>query len=288
MSARLICLLAAFCLGPASLLRAGGLLDLVLGKPEVEVITVTDMTPAGRLRPAPSPEKPVYYVAAILGFQDFGGIIAGDKIPPKDEVVRNISAILAKQGFLPATETSPAPTLVLAFAWGTLNADLFHGPNPDLPPQQLNRAQILKFLGGYKVGFSEHDFDPLMPANLGLTLMNPDANSFYAMAQDDFYVAVVTAYDLASVRNGRRQQLWMTRISCPSRGFWLEEVLPTMLAIAGPNLGRETDRPVWFRAPDKFRTDVKLGELQLLEYLGTGKPQPDGPKPTEAGPPQKP
>jgi hypothetical protein len=247
----------------------GGILDWLFSKNEVEVITVTDMTPEGRKQRAPTLVDPVYYVAISLGFQDLGGLVGGEKPPPKADVIRQISATLAKQGYLPATETSPPPTLALAFAWGTLNADYFYGPNPDLPPRQLNQQQILKFLGGYKMGFSQNDFDPLTSSSLGFTLMNFDANTFYDLAKEDFYVAVVSAYDLAAIKDKQKRLLWTTRISCPSRGYYLPDVLPTMLTVGGPNFGRESDRPVWFRASDKYRPTVKLGELELLEYLGS-------------------
>lgn len=267
MHARHLGAIAAITLAAAS--AHGGLLDWLFSRNEIEVIAVTDMTPEGREQRTPTPANPVYYIPLSLGFKDLGGIVGGEKPPPKDDVLRQISAALAKQGYLPATETSPPPTLVLAFAWGTLYADYFYGPNPDLPPQQLNRHQILKFLGGYKMGFSERDFDPLMPSPVGLTLMNFDSSSFYEMAKEDFYVAVVSAYDLEAIRSKKKKLLWMTRISCPSRGYFMPEVLPTMLTVGGPNFGRESDRPVWFRASDKYRPEVKLGELELVEYLGS-------------------
>lgn len=267
MSSRLPLVLAVMLLAAAS--AHGGILDWLFGRNGVEVIAVTDMTADGRQLRAPTPENPVYYIPFSLGFQDLGGIVGGEKPPPKEDVLRQISAALAKQGYLPATETSPPPTIVLAFAWGTLYADYFYGPNPDLPPQQLNRHQILKFLGGYKMGFSETDFDPLMPSTIGLTLMNFDSSTFYDLAKEDFYVAVVSAYDLEAIRNKKKKLLWMTRISCPSSGYFLPEVLPTMLTVGAPNFGRESDRPVWFRASDKYRPEVKLGELELLEYLGS-------------------
>jgi len=62
--------------------------------------------------------------------------------------------------------------------------------------------------------------------------------------------------------------LWITRIACPSNGVTLPDVLPAMLAIAGPHLGRETPRPVRTVAPFGPRGNVTYGELQVIEYLG--------------------
>jgi hypothetical protein len=266
---RLVCLAAALLAAVTPAARAG-LLDLLLGKRDIEVITVTDMTPEGRERRPPTPQDPVHYVAVSLGFQELGGVVGGEKPPPKDETIRTISKALAKQGFLPATNASPKPTLVLVFAWGTLNADMEYGFDPDQPPIQRNRQQILKFLGGYKMGYSDRDFDPLTPQLGGVSFMDFDARDFYDLAAEDFYMAVVAAYDLEALQKKQKKLLWMTRISCPSRGFWMPEVLPTMLAMAGPHLGRETSRPVWVNASDKYKPDVQIGDPQLVEFLETG------------------
>src|SRR5262245_56963832 len=76
--------------------RAAGVLEWLFPKHEVEVIAVTDMTPAGALRRPVTPANPVYYQAVSAGYRDFGGIIAGDKIPPKEAVMKTITKVLAK------------------------------------------------------------------------------------------------------------------------------------------------------------------------------------------------
>ena len=271
MHRRLAPLFLLFCvsLDFAPVARAG-LLDFLFGKREIEVITITDMSPEGRLFRRPTPESPTYYIAASLGFRDLGGAVGGEKQPPNDEVIRTITKVLAKQGYLPATEQSPAATLVLALAWGTLNADLEYGMNPDSPPRQRNRQQILKFLGGYKMGFSAADFDPLVPSFGGLSFHDFDSRALYDISAEDFYVAVIGAYDAAAMAKKQKKLLWTTRISCPSRGFWLADVMPTMMAISGANIGREMSRPTWVNASEKYKPDIKIGDPVLVEYLDKG------------------
>ncbi len=268
MNGRLACTLSLLLPATAVSARAG-LLDFLTGHRDIEVITVTDMTPEGRRQRAPTAGEPVYYVAASLGFKDLSSV-GGDKPPPEEDVLRTITTALAKRGFLPASKATPPPTLALAFTWGTLNADMDYGFNPDEPPRQRNRQQILKFLGGYKVGFSDRDFDAAMPPVAGLNFFDFDQRDFYDLAQEDFYMAIVSAYDLKAFKAKQRKLLWMTRISCPSRGFAMHDVLPTMLAIAGPNLGRETSRPVWVNASDKYKPNVELGETKLLDFFSPG------------------
>lgn len=248
-------------------LRARGFLDLLLGHRELEVITVTDMNPAGKQLPAASKEHPQYYIGVSLGFRDLGAPMGGIKEPPPADALRFIAAELAKQGYLPATPKSPPPTLVLAYTWGTLNANVDR-PDPDFPGVVRNRPQIVNFLGGRKVGFSRDFFDPLTAPVTGLQSMSFDAKNLYEISQEDFYVIVVSAYDLTALRDKKKNLLWMTRIATPSLGFELGASMPAMLAIAGPHFGRETERPVWMSASEKFKPNVKLGELQLVEYLG--------------------
>lgn len=282
---RLVSLLFVIASLVAPRLAARGFLDFLLGHRDLEVITVTDTTPAGSALPAASKDRPQYYVGLSLGFRDLGAPVGGIKEPPAKDALRFIAAELAKQGYLPATDKSPPPTLLLASTWGTFNADVFQ-PDPDRPRSYRNRAQILRFLGGKKVGFDDNFFDPLTAPATGLQLMSYDARNLYDIAQEDFYIIVVSAYDLAALRQKKKQLLWMTRISTPSLGFDLGESMPAMLAIAGPHFGRETARPVWMSATEKFKPNVKLGELQLVEYLD-GAPLPVIEKPTGPAKPKR-
>ncbi|MBI2511882.1 MAG: hypothetical protein HYV96_07885 [Opitutae bacterium] len=281
---RLVSLLLLIASLAAPRLAARGFLDFLLGHRDLEVITVTDTTPAASALPAATKEHPQYYLGLSLGFRDLGAPVGGIKEPPSKDALRFIAAELAKQGYLPATDKSPPPTLLLAYTWGTFNADVFQ-PDPDLPRSYRNRAQILRFLGGKKVGFDDNFFDPLTAPVTGLQTMGYDARNLYDIASEDFYIIVVSAYDLAAMRQKKKQLLWMTRIATPSLGFDLGESMPAMLAIAGPNFGKETARPVWTSATDKFKPNVKLGELRLVEYLD-GAPLPVIEKP--AAPPKPP
>ncbi len=237
---------------------------------DVVVITSTDLTDEGKKLPVPSTKSPVYYVAVNVGYQDFGGVIAGDKIPPSPEMVKVIAKVLAKQGFLPATTRHP-PTQIVAYAWGTMYNETVPSFDPRLPDIQLNRAQKMKFLGGEKMGL----YDP-HAASFGssstslpeLTIMSPDQEMITSTAKDDLYVAALTGYDYRTLAQSKKAvALWKTRISCPSLGLSMDETLPTMLAIATPFIGRETAKPVWIDASDKYKPDIKIGDTKLEQYL---------------------
>jgi hypothetical protein len=252
----------------APALGHAGALDLILGKRDLEVITVTDLSSTGNFVPAATPENPQYYVAASLGYRDLGGYMAGIEAPPSEVVLHLISAELAKQGYVPSTAHSPAPTLMLVYTWGTLNAENLYGGDPSAPPTQLNRGQIVRFLGGQKVGMDDNFFNPLTAPIQGLSVYNFEAERILDVARESFYVIVVSAYDIESALQKKRlPPLWTTRIAAPSLGFAMGDVFPAMLAIGGAQFGRETPRPVWINANDKFTPSVTLGELRLVEYL---------------------
>jgi hypothetical protein len=265
-------LLCALLVAPAAA-SAANFFDFLLGKRDLQVITNTEMTAAGRKLPAPSKAAPQYYIAANAGFRDFGGAVGGITEPPTIEVIKLLTSELAKQGYLPATEKSPPPTLMLFFTWGTLNVDYETSTDPDLPDRQRNRQQILRFLGGSKVGLKDDFFDPLISPLGGTSLLSYDAQNLYDVASEDLYVTIVAAYDLESVKQKKRQLLWTTRIASISRGFDFPDALPGMVAIGGANFGRETAKPVWMSASEKFKPDIKLGEIQLVDYLDGAKVQ---------------
>ena len=101
----------------------------------------------------------------------------------------------------------------------------------------------------------------------GLFYSGGEAQNFIDAASDDYFVAVISAYDAKLVDLKHAQLLWNTRISCPSRGFWLPDAFPAMLAIASPYIGRETAKPVWVRATERFKPEIILGDLKMVEYL---------------------
>lgn len=262
---RFISLLIALT-GCAALARAG-LLDWLFHH-DVEVIVDTDIMPEGAKLPPASMEHPVYYVGVSLGYRDLGGLIAGDKLPSKETMYDWIAKALAKQGYLPADAVHP-PTQVVVFTWGSLYVQWFSG-NPDMPVQ-MNRGQLLRFIGGEKLGLiSKYPTFPEIEFMPELFYLRPAAEKFRLAASDDLYMAVLLGYDFRAAAHKERRLLWRTRIACPSRGLVMADTLPTMLSIAAPLIARETEVPAWIRASDKYKPVVKIGDPVVEEYLGSG------------------
>lgn len=233
---------------------------------DLQSITVTDMTPAGRqFRPA-TRDHPVYYAAVSAGYHDFGGYIAGDRPVSRELVNRTVMTVLAKQGYLPATHDHQ-PDVIIVWTWGTLYAEWF--PGAVGLPWQVNELRMRWFLGGAKLGLVDRDHAAFPELTLApeLHFAGGNAQALLDTARDDLYVAAVSAYDARLKEPTRATLLWNTRISAPSRGFWLPDALPAMLAIGGPFFGRETPQPVWIRASDKFKPNIHIGDLKVVDEI---------------------
>lgn len=250
----------------ASPLHAG-FLDWLFPKHDVQIIAVTDTTPAGAKLPPASPAKPVYYQGVSAGYRDFGGIIAGEKIPPKEDVVKTITTVLAKRGYLPADAKHP-PSILLLWTWGTMNTDMDYSGD-DGSGRQLNQRQLLRFMGGYKLGLVSKEANSLADDMMqpGVMFRDADSDLLYSLATEDLYVIALSAYDFESATKKQKVLLWNTKISCPSIGLNLVEALPAMMVLAAPHIGRETTRPVSVKAEDKFKPDVKIGDPTIVEYM---------------------
>jgi hypothetical protein len=167
---------------------------------------------------------------------------------------------------------------------------MFTGNPDDIDGQQINRRQLMRFMGAYKLGLISKEptgfMDDLMTP--GLSFRDADQDLIYGLATEDLYVAAIAAYDFQAMKRKEKVLLWTTKISCPSRGLALPETLPVMLAIAGPNIGRETARPVAVRASDKFKAEVTIGDPTVVEQFGGTVPVVELPQGKAAGPEAKP
>ena len=238
---------------------------------DVQVITVTEATPAGALRRPATPSEPIYYAALSAGYHDFGGTMGSDKLPVPQAMIATIVKVLAKDGYLPADANHP-PTQMFIFTWGAMNPEVMPNLwNPNMPDIQLNRSQMIRFLGGGKLGLVNDNpaewGDTLYP---GLTLFDSDARAIVEVARESFYVVALASYEFPVKVPKHPRQLWQTRICCPAVGLVMADTMPTMLAIAAPYIGKVTNRPVWVDASDKFKPDIRIGNPKFEEYLDSG------------------
>jgi hypothetical protein len=236
--------------------RAEADLATFLFPKEPDIIVNAEVYEPGAIRP--SPAHPVYYMAVLKGYRQFGYEMPGEKVPESKGVLKIATKILASQGYQLASEEH-LPTLLILYAWG----DFHRNPNPFA---HSFTAEILDFLGGTQSrspgSFHRSAFPDL---DGGLTTLNPDSSTFGGFVDHGIYVITFYAYDFPQAQKGVAKILWKTNVSASTRGFYLPEVLPTMLTVGAPFLGRATVRPVRIDVSEKYTPRINLGPLKITE-----------------------
>lgn len=215
-----------------------------------DVITVTDVTPAGRELTPASREHPVYYRGLSLGCKL--GSIPGDDEPDEKTLLAFVARVLAKQGYRSAASRATEPSLFLVVQWGYLRP---------------GSGDLLWFLG---YDASQDIGAPTFPGQLGPEVWRRNFRSrtietVLENASDPNYGIIITAFDYKSARSPQPVIYWQTRISLPAHGKSMQQALPTMLLAAGPTIGRETHAPVLRDADDAVKVRVDYGELRVLD-----------------------
>ena len=101
-----------------------------------------------------------------------------------------------------------------------------YGFNPDdTEGRQVNRRQLLRFMGAYKLGLVSKEPNALMDDTLmqGVLFRDADQDLINDLSTEDLYVAAIAAYDYAAATRKEKVLLWTTKISCPSRGLGMPE-----------------------------------------------------------------
>jgi hypothetical protein len=216
-----------------------------------DVIVATDMTEEGKALTQPTIGKPVYYRGKSLGCK-FGSI-AGDRLPDVNKLNQYVAEILAKQGYVGSTPGVHEPTLFLVLQWGYL---------------QPGNDDLVWFLG-YD---ARNDIAaPSFPGVLGPEIFRRDFRSreietILTNVGEPNYGIIITAFEYKSASTAKPIVYWQTRIALPALGKSMAEALPTMVAAAGPAIGRQSNSPRLMDADTVIDGHVELGELKLMDY----------------------
>ncbi len=236
---------------------------------DVDVITNTDVTEAGKAYAPATPAAPVRYKMIYAGETEFGRNWAGESIPPKMSVIKWMVAAMKAQGYLLADDQHP-PEQLFVFGWGMLAS------NESRP--------ALGFLGGDKVNlmWEQEQYGGFVSPNVlrrGLIRMGV-AGKVWDLAESNLFMGVVRSYTLDSETAAKTTKLWETRFACPATGLALDETMPTLIKAASLNFGRETAKPVALNATDYFGGHVDFGEFKVLgteDHLPAGVSEPEKP-----------
>jgi len=250
-----ICVVLALPLVPISTGYAG---FLGFGAPkDTDVNVIVDMTDAGRAVTPPTKEQPAFYYPVLAGYREAGSLVAGEKSPPPAPVAKLLAKALAAQNYYVVGTKTPAPTLLLVFHWGYMNPQIDDVGDSENPQQQFwNQREMLALVAGNtlkNIGVFDFKRDDVLQA-----------------ARDERYFVVVSAYDFAAAKEKKKKLLWQAKLSTPSNGVTLAEVLPSIISAGGPHFGRETKLPELVNAPLAKEGKVEIGTPTIVDE--TGKP----------------
>jgi len=214
------------------------------------VVTVTDMTMAGKQFPPPSEGNPVYYVGHSLGCRL--GSRAGEFMPEEKDMSDIMVKVLARQGYLGAKPEGPKPSLYLVLQWGCL---------------QPERDNLYWFLGYEQL----KDIGASNGAAMGMevywrharTLLN---QTIVAYAAEPLFGIIVTAFEYESAQTANPVILWQTRIGLRATAKSMAEALPQMALAAGPRIGIEADSAVLNHVRNPEVGHVEFGEIEVVDY----------------------
>ena len=198
----------------------------------IRVDVVSDLTEAGAAIARPTPDKPVYYVAKTIGFQESGPILTGEDPPPTVDVQRALGRALASQGYRFASHN--VPSVLFLFEWGY--------KNPNMSSDGKNFA-------------NEDEMDRLVfgdrkPNDNRFSL---HADELFAAAKATRYYLVMTAFDCTAWVKDRKAKfvpIWTARASTElADGHIMPKVIPILIQTVAPYLGTQTDEPKFIDAP---------------------------------------
>lgn len=235
---------------------------------DVDVITVTDVTEAGRAYTPATPARPVYYKMVYFGYTLFGGtrIWAGESIPSNKDVMHWMIKAMETQGYLLADAAHP-PEQLFIFSWGMMEGG--------------KGRPALGFLGGNKLNLMWEQVqyggfvDPRVLVR-GI-IRTGVAGKVWDIAESDLFLGAVRSFTLDALDSPNPTLLWETRFACPATGLAMDKAMPLLVTAAAMNLGRETEKPVSFNATEAFSGKVVFGDFKVLgESDALSKPKSAG------------
>jgi len=231
------------------------------GEPQCEVNVNSSVTEAGKKITPPTPAHPAYYFPIVAGWREEGSIVAGEKPPPRLLVIHQLAKALAAQSYLVVGPKTPAPTVLLVFHWGYMNPQIEDfGSNDPAQKVFFNQKEMLALVGGTTL------------PNLDL---NFEREAVMQGAEDDRYFVVVMAYDFADAVKRKKTLLWVDRMSTPSAGMVMADVVVPLITSGGPLFGRETTQPKWVTVPVVREGRVEIGTPTVVPDTAEKKPAPE-------------
>ena len=228
---------------------------------------ITESTEAGRKLAAPTADLPAYVVIYAKGQHDFGTALAAEKAPAPETLDQQMEKSLAQQHYLRADAIHQAAYLIV-FSWGSHRALVYNSQDAGFA-NLLDRAALVggnRFASELRTALdrevsaldaSSNDafgaqmpgmrpvsatdlFGSISPLARFRTRDQKTEDLMNQIANDCYYV-IISAFDYASVGQGKPLLLWRTKLTTTSPGTSLADAIPSLIASGAGYLGRSMD-----------------------------------------------
>ena len=250
------CILCLFVAFAASIARAQ---SKAKNGPDVLVVADNFGNDVAALRP--TADNPVHYVL-LGGMQwDLGSSVAGEKMPPVSELESLIHRTLKSQGYTPTKIGGPMPDIVILYGYGSAHLEVEEWIEDSMDSEtgevssnfqsmDLNAREIYGLAGAAKIK--------------GKVLSSAIADEMTDAIENGRLYISISALDAPALRTKKKQMVWRTRISIPTRRNRLPDAMEIMLTSAAPYFGADSALPVVIGDEDRRKTDVQIGESTVV------------------------
>lgn len=241
-------------------------------KPGPEVLVVSDVliSPAEAARP--TKDQPIHYIILGGGERTLGDAVAGEKMPKREDITRELAAALDSQGFRLTQVGGPVPQLAIVFTYGSANLSTADLNDTDPATGETTTSTI---------AFNHREIMALVGADKASRrlLMSSEADRINSAAREDRLYVFVAALDVEALAKRKEKKLvWRTRISIESRRQSLPDALRVMLKTAAPYFGTATELPVFVDDADRRKAEVQVGTPVVVPEPAAPPAAPPAPR----------
>ncbi len=231
-----------------------------------EVLVVSDVVDPASPSLRPTKENPVYYIFLGGTERTLGDPIAGEKMPDRTALLKEIVGALNAQGFVPTRVGGPRPQIAILYSYGTASLSTYDLEDTDTETGDTTTTTI---------AFNQREIRDLVGAFQAERhmLMMSEADRINEAARDLRLYIFLAAFDVEALARKEKKILWRTRISIDSRRRNLPDSMHVMLTSAAPHFATTTDRPTFIEDADRRHAEVRIGTPTVVEE-GNAK---DGP-----------
>lgn len=208
---------------------------------------------------APAPGKPVSYVAIDGGYIDSGDPVGGMTVPAPALVEATLAQALSERGYQ-AAAAGVSPALVIVYNWGEIRHDSMQ-IQPTNHLKGNDRARLLLVTRTTHAERIEREIvnDRYTGIKMGaMTRTEPDREALQ-LAHDEMTFVVVSAYDVAALREHKQQLVWQVKLTTRAVGQPMADQLVSLIHYGGPYFGRNESERRDLKEPVVPAASVRTG-----------------------------